>query len=381
MRTLFPLIWHQRFFHDRVVQTRLEGLEHVRRAARAGYGILITPNHPGHADSYLLVEAIRKLRMRCYIMMAWQVFEMASPFARWVYRQYGCFSVYREGHDLQAYRQAVQILKEGSAPLVIFPEGDVYHLNDRVTPFREGTASIALSAVKRSERPVACIPCALRYQYLVDPTPELHDVMDRLEERLSWRPRRDLPLASRIYRLAEGIVNLKELEYLGSTFEGTLPQRIHHLADLVLGQMERYYGIDPRDSTIPERVKEVRRQAIDRRGSLAVDSPELPVVARHLDDLFFVIQLFSYPGDYVAERPTIERMAETIDKFEEDLLGLPTARIRGRRRGICTFGEPIIVTQGGGRDAARTLTEQLETRVQHLLDLGAGLVTSARVPA
>jgi len=39
-----------------------------------------------------------------------------------------------------------------------------------------------------------------------------------------------------------------------------------------------------------------------------------------MDDLFFVIQLYSYPGDYVAERPVIERIAETLDKFEEDVL-------------------------------------------------------------
>ena len=39
-----------------------------------------------------------------------------------------------------------------------------------------------------------------------------------------------------------------------------------------------------------------------------------------MEDLFFVIQLYSYPGDYVAEKPSIERIAETLDKFEEDVL-------------------------------------------------------------
>ena len=43
-----------------------------------------------------------------------------------------------------AFRQAVEILQSRPNPLVIFPEGEVYHLNQRITPFREGPAAMAL---------------------------------------------------------------------------------------------------------------------------------------------------------------------------------------------------------------------------------------------
>jgi hypothetical protein len=33
-----------------------------------------------------------------------------------------------EGHDLRALRRAVQVLKSAEHPLVIFPEGEVFHL-------------------------------------------------------------------------------------------------------------------------------------------------------------------------------------------------------------------------------------------------------------
>ena len=59
---------------------------------------------------------------------------------------------------MQAFRQAVAILKEKTNPLVIFPEGEVYHINERVTPFCEGPVAIALTASKKADRPVACIP-------------------------------------------------------------------------------------------------------------------------------------------------------------------------------------------------------------------------------
>ena len=51
-----------------------------------------------------------------------------------------------EGTDLAALRQARQVLETEPYPLVIFPEGEVYHLNQRTTPFRDGPAAIAQMA-------------------------------------------------------------------------------------------------------------------------------------------------------------------------------------------------------------------------------------------
>lgn len=362
-----PLRRYHQLRRERVMEISVQGLDFVRRAIDQGHGVLITPNHPGHADCYLLWEALVRLRRRCYVMTAWQAFQLAKPFERMIYRQHGCFSINREGNDLQAFRQAVHVLQNTSDPLVIFPEGDVYHLNERVTPFREGTAAIVLSAIKRSGRPVTCVPCALKYEYVRDPTPELEKVMDRLEERLYWRPRPDLPLADRIYRVAEGILRLKELEHLGTSSDAPLPDRIEHLSDVILSRLEQHYGVPDQRLTIPERVKELRQRALQRRSELPVDHAGQREIDDHLDELFFVIQLFSYPGDYVSERPSLERMAETIDKFEEDFLGAPTAAVRGARRGSVTFGQPVVVSSAGGRDAVRDLTHNLEQRVQALL--------------
>lgn len=368
MRVWRPLRRHQQIHDYRIVDIKVRGLDYVRHAVEQGHGVLITPNHPGHGDCYLLWEALVRLKRRCYVMTAWQVFEMAKPFERLVYRQHGCFSVNREGNDLNAFRQAVHVLEQTSNPLVIFPEGDVYHLNERVTPFRDGVGAIALAAVKRSNRPVTCVPCALKYEYIEDPTPDLHRVMDQLEQRLYWRPRSDLPLDQRIYRFAEGILELKELEYLGHDQSGTLAQRIHSLADEILCRLEQRHGVRSQEGTIPERVKELRRIVIDLRSNLSPEDPRDREAAKDLDDLFFVVQLFSYPGDYVSERPTIERMAETVDKFEEDFLGAVSCGVRGKRRAQVSFGEPVVVYQAGGRDTARTVTLALERRVQAMLD-------------
>lgn len=88
-----------------------------------------------------------------------------------------------------------------------------------------------------------------------------------------------------------------------------------------------------------------------------------------MEDLFFIIQLCSYPGDYVAVKPSIERIAETLDKFEEDVLRTVYPETRGERHVTVLFGDPIEVpTEREGRDAVAVWTSRLESEVQTLLD-------------
>ena len=65
--------------------------------------------------------------------------------------------------------------------------------------------------------------------------------------------------------------------------------------------------------------------------------------------MLLVVQGFSYPGNYVAEQPSIERIAETLDKFEEDVSSASTATVRGTRKVIVTFDDPIVIDPAGKR--------------------------------
>ena len=105
------------------------------------------------------------------------------------------------------------------------------------------------------------------------------------------------------------------------------------------------------------------RSRLERAG--AVDREKYDA---DLDDVFLVVQLMSYPGNHVAERPNIERIAETLDKLEEDVIGVPLATRRGAVGATILFGEPIEIP----RDVSATpsvpeLTQLLERRVQTLL--------------
>lgn len=369
VRAWYPLMRREMYRVARISDVEVRGLKHLRSAVDSGAGIMITPNHSFHYDSYVLGHAAQQVGRPFHFLTAWQVFAMSTPFQRWVMQRHGCYSIDRESADLGAFKRSVEILRTHPCPLAIFPEGDIYHTNDRVMPFREGAAAIALSAAKRGDRPIVAIPAALRSIYIDDPTPGLLELMSRLEAAVHWRPRPDMPLIDRIYRFAEGLLALKELEYLGQPQSGTVPQRTRSLADQILGQKEPKYGITPKSDSIPERVKELRRHFIQQLERPDLDAASYGQLKCDMEDLFLVIQLYSYPGDYVAEAPTIERIAETLDKFEEDVLRVAYPKSRGRRRATVTFGEPIpVAAERGSRDAVAELTSQLEQGVQLLLN-------------
>jgi hypothetical protein len=91
------------------------------------------------------------------------------------------------------------------------------------------------------------------------------------------------------------------------------------------------------------------------------------------------VQLYSYPGDYVKQCPTVERVAETLMKFKQDVFAIPDMiRPCGPRRAHVRLGAPIDVaaalkSAGKPRHAAVALTTELENRIQGLLDaLGPG---------
>lgn len=347
----------------------VRGLEYCQQALAEPAGVLITPNHSFHYDSYVLIEISHRLHRPFHFLTAWQVFDMGRPFDRWMLQRHGCYSINREANDVQAFKTSVEILQKSNHPLVIFPEGDIYHHNDRVSPFRDGAAAIALSAAKRSERPVLAIPCAVKAFYLSNPQHELTQLMTRLEATLHWRPHSHLGLADRIYRFAEGLLGLKELEYLNRPQSGAIPERVQRLASEVISRLEVKHQVKRAGTEIPDRVKDVRRAVITAMERESSSPDERVSLERDLEDVFFVIQLYSYPGDYVAEKPVLERIAETLDKFEEDVLGADYPSVRGERHVVVQFGGPITVPNGReGKPGVAEWTDRFEQGVQTLLD-------------
>jgi 1-acyl-sn-glycerol-3-phosphate acyltransferase len=306
-------------------------------------------------------------------MTAWQVFSQSRWFERESMQRCGCFSVDRENTDIQSMKTALDILQRRREPLVVFPEGDIYHSNDRLTPLREGAAAIALMAARKSERPIAILPVAIKRWYLEDPIPSMCRTAEKMELRLGWKAQSHLPMTDRILSIATQVLSEKETEILGQRQQGTLQQRIALLTEEVLKRAEAKYLSGPPKKLIPERIKEIRRILI---AQIAERADQAPLEQRKewegdMESMFLATQLYSYPGDYLTESPTWERQAETLDKLEEDFLGANYPTSHGRKTVHIRFGEPILLPEGKQAKSMSPdqLTLDLQQRIQAMLDL------------
>jgi hypothetical protein len=356
--------WQQR--HDQQLhEVEIAGLHHLHAALTAGQGVLITPNHYCFSDPYVLADAADRVGRPFFYMTAWQAIGLHHPLRQLVMRWHGCFSIDRDGPDMQAFRQSMQILQCSPHPLVIFPEGEMYRVSDRVFPFREGPAAIALAAAKRADRQIVCLPAALQYAYLGDTTLALRAALERLEQRLLLRVQAERTLSQRVLRVAEGALALKELDYFGQTHSGKLSDRARRLAEATLIEVENRQSIGRSDAPALSRVRSARQRVLKALEKCQPEDLQREQLQCDLDNLFFVEQLSCYPTDYDAENPVVHRLAETLDKLEEDVLGIPVAPPRGPRQARLVFGNSIVVDPGS--QSKESLTESLEQRVQELL--------------
>ena len=187
------------------------------------------------------------------------------------------------------------------------------------------------------------------------------------------RPKSDVTLPQRIVALGDVLLTTKEKEQLGHSMEdkGDLPTRLNRLVTHLLARHEnQYFGGKTSDGdSVPLRVKVLRRAILEKLAAEKVKPPIPATYQSALDDLHLALQLYSYPGDYVSSKPTVERMAETIEKFEEDLGG-GVSTPKGTRSATVTFGEPIDVAphaEERPRAASVEITAQLEERIRAMM--------------
>lgn len=370
MRVLrLPRIWFRQKRRERVLDVEVRGLEHLRSAMDRGCGVLIASQHVGHADAFVMLRAGDKLGVPFYYLVGWQVFELLGPLSRWVLWRHGAISIDRESFDMKAFRAVVTLLRTSRHPLVLFPEGEVYHQGERVFPFRTGVAAIALTAAREGARPIVIVPAAIRYEYVEDIRPKLNEVLTAMEKHILWQPRPDSPLPERLKRLAYGVLAIRELDFLGAVQTGSYPARLEALMVTILDRLEKRYGVRARDNDPPSRVTHLRHFFIQNMAASPAQDAQSRTYQQEMDELEVVVQLYSYQHDFDADNTTIERQAEMVDKYEEDVLGAPTATVRGWRRATIVFGEPVAVVKPASRKAdPQPLTAELERAVQKLAD-------------
>ena len=361
-------------------------LDAVREICEGGGSILYVVNHPSHSDPQFMGEVHRVLGTPSTFMAAYDVFLRSSSQA-WLMQKLGCFSIDREGGDRKAISEAIRILREGELALTIFPEGNVYLMNDRVTPFLDGPAFIALKAqqmLAKEDGEVWIVPVSLKFTHLADVREKVWRQLVKLAGQSGYAGLLD-PSAP-----VDSVVSVGShllAQYLGDRSSSNLTtdltsRKPEEIRDTLLGvvkslvsELEEKLELesDP-DVFIVDRVRKARsriHQIVLSEGSEElVDEEKIRLLS---DQAMLSFRILAYVLPYLNQDPTLDRYAETVERLHEDFHS-KAARPLGRRKAMAKVGDPFSVgefaRQAGGKIKTTTplLTCELEKQIQSGID-------------
>ncbi len=349
--------------------------ERLQASLAAGHGVVLAPNHCRDEDPLVLGALSKAAGTPLHIIASWHVFKQNRVNAFLLPRA-GAFSIYREGSDRGAINTAVDILEKAERPLVIFPEGHISRTNDRLGALMEGVTLIARTAAKKRMKltppgKVVAHPVAIRYVFQGDAEAAAARVLDEIETRLTWPPRRGVPARTRIGQVGEALLTLKELEYFGHPQAGDIGLRLEKLINAVLGPREDEWAGGKHDGSVNARVKRLRTAILPDLVKGELDEPERARRWQHLADAYLAQQLFHYPPDYLAGDVPPHRLLETVERLEEDLTD--KVRVHGEIAATITVGEAIeVAAERAARGGDDPLLTEIERQLRAMLGLPAG---------
>ena len=371
--------------NHRIKQLEISGGENLQELLASGARVLLVANHPTHSDPQVMTEVLRRLGLRSCFMAAYDVF-LRKKACAWVMQRHGAFSVDREGSDKQSMKEAIRILKEGEYAMTIFPEGNVYLNNDRVTPFMEGAAFVSMRAQKElgSDVPIYAVPISFKMTYLHDVRDAVKQQMDKVARIAGMKPDSCESILEELQEIGRALLveRMRECEHLSE--DGELggkdwSSQFEGCSEKVIGGLEEKMELAPKiDSSLTERIRRIRAAIHHIRirddGENKEEAEKFAHASEWADEAILAFRTLTYATPYVADHPSLDRFAETSQKMGEDYTG-KSAKPLGDRAALVHVGEPLhlgeMLDQHDAklRPAVAELTTQLETAVQSGVDL------------
>lgn len=375
------LAWWNRFHIDPRDLTLLQSIPE-------GTGIILVANHADEADIKVCLELSRRAGRRFLYMMNREAFAEGYGIAGWWLQRLGAFSVERGGlHNEDAKRYAIELVMRGREVLVIFPEGEIYYLNDVVQPFKSGAVEIGMQALieGRRTRPdwaASIVPMAIKYRYREPIAKILERRTQSMERRLNLQIV-GLTLQSRLARIMADLLGRQELAHQLKPAADRLTElgeRVQEVRKAILSQTEARYadeGANPAAQTMDRawRLSSYLRDLLVRKGRS--DSDDREQARTDLRSSESVAKMGSWQPQYTEGNASPERLAETVIKLEREIYGTKRPRQLARRDLFLRIGEPIELSPFIAdylRDShafRRNLSDQLRDKIQHLLELAA----------
>ena len=347
-------------------------------------GLILVANHSDENYIKIFIELSRRSNRRFTYMINAEAFEEWHGIAGWFLQRLGSFSVERGVKDLEAIRYAGDIVKKGQDALIMFPEGEIYYLNDLVQPFKTGAVHIGLQALieAQAQRPgwaVYIVPIAIKYRYRKSIISILNKRIRKIERHLSIRTQY-LSFKEHLIRIMGNL--LKNPNSLSRT--DTASEQLEQLKKAVtevrtsfLSKIEAKYHRVPPDLTSHtiERAQKMiffLREQLKRKKIFSIETRVQ--IKKDLSELKQTIQMAGWQPGYIEFDPTEERLAETVMKLEREAFKKKRPTPLGDRMVYVRIGNPLDLSlsvepyKKDPSSVSHQIAEELRDKIQSLIE-------------
>ncbi len=368
-----------------IVRIEYDPAELARLEAIRNERVLLTPNHPTHAEPAVLFDLARQGSRRFYYLSNRESFGYAWGLFGWLLQHCGAYSIIRGAPDRESFKFTRAVLAENRAPLAIFPEGEVYSQNDSLLPFQAGVfqlAFLALDDMAKADHyaPLYIQPVAIRYRFVEDMGKPIIESLQRLEAHLglSGPPPGDPYL--RLRRIGDAVLTAAETAYrLPHGSPDDLDPRIDAVRGKIVDRVAEALHLPPETlgKTLPDRMRaltnRVNRVAVEEEEPASeyqerLMREEAERVRPLNQDLKRLANWLAVRDGYVAEMASQERVVDTLWRLESEVLGRRI--LRGKRLCQVRLPAPINLQHDLAtprKEAIQKVTAHVEQEIQDLL--------------
>jgi len=336
-------------------------------------GLVLVSNHADEMDPRVCLELARRSGKRFMIMCNREAFNENFGLAGKALQSLGYFSVNRGAHDITAKDYAIDLVKAGKDVLVMFPEGEIFYLNEVIQRFHAGAISIAMDAVldQRKSKPdwsAYLIPMAIKYHYPESIEDILSRRMTRMETRLAL-PKMTASLIDRLKRIQQTLLHREQKSYginLDHAVEPDLGQEIVQTQEALLQLIEEKH----QKKLLSE------KNLIDQSWQLGAELREMnfPQKSKELEDLKIIEHMVSWRPGYYGTGNSQDRIAEALLKQERDLYKIKRPQQLANRNVYVKIAEPTNLGtfadhyQSDAHGMLSKVTSNLHDQIQSMID-------------
>lgn len=410
----------------------LAELYHEFQAGKVRF--LIAFRHPEVEDplsmSYLLSRIVPKVArkkgiklkypLHSYFMYERGMTIWAGNWLGWLFSRLGGIPIRRGKRiDRTAISKARELFATAEMPIAIAPEGGTNGHSSIVSPLEPGVAQLGFWCVEdlkkaNREEQVFIIPIGIQYSYVNPPWKRIDWLLSKLELDSGLPVRktseigreREEILYQRVVDLSEYLISEMEEFYRRFYHQEFLEiitceipkneiliTRLHRLMDTALKIAEQYFNIQPQGNFIDrcrrledagwnyiyrDDIADIQSLSPFQRGLADWVAQEADLKMQHMR---IAESFVAVTANYILEKPTPERFAETILLMFDMLSRIKDSTLPGRPRlgwkqAMISVGEAININERwencqGNKQALRKglsdLTQDLQTILQGLI--------------